>query len=378
VKLNWQRSLAIVLVGCGGLAGCKTPSSGLAFWKGSDSSVASSTPDVGSQKYGSLAQEFGGAPTSGKGLGGTIQPANEGVLESSWNKTTSAIASAFTYKPKVETDDPTSLNAKPVKVGAAVYVSAGRLLEDQGKLAEAQVQYERAIESEPNDLVALVSLARLHDRRGQKPQALQAYHRAAKAHPGNGLVHNDVGLFFARQEQWQPAADSLAKAIALQPANAKYRNNLATILVELNKPQEALAQLAAVHPEAAAHFNLASLLKNKGQTDLAARHLQQCLDLDPSMGDAREMLAQLGINPVAPTYTAQAPVQPVSTPVDRSQPLYRPLPDASTPEESGGSYHIGDDIGPIQPGETSKYGQTSWGTSAGPAESIELLPPIEG
>lgn len=376
MKLNWQRTLAMVVVASGGLAGCKTPSSGLAFWKGSDSSVASSTPDVGSQKYGSLAQEFGGAPTGGKGLGGTAQPADEGMLESSWNKTTSAIASAFTYKPKVETDDPTSLSAKPVKVGAAVYVSAGRLMEEQGKLAEAQVQYERAVETQPNDLIALISLARLHDRQGQKSQALEVYHRAAKAHPGNALVHNDVGLFFARQKQWQPAADSLAKAIVLQPANAKYRNNLATILVELDKPEEALSQLAAVHSEAAAHFNLASLLKNKGQSDLAARHLQRCLDIDPSLGEAREMLTQLGVNP-APTYTAQVPAQTVSTQVDRSTPLYQPLPASTVPQGSGGAYHIGDDIGPIQAGETTISGQTNWG-QAEFTQPLEPLPPIEG
>jgi Tfp pilus assembly protein PilF len=376
VKLNWQQALALVMVASGGLAGCKTPSSGLAFWKGSDSSVASSTPDVGSQKYGSLAQEFGAAPTGGKGLGGTIQPADEGMLASSWNKTTSAIASAFTYKPKVETDDPTSLSAKPVKVGAAVYVSAGRLMEEQGKLADAQVQYQRAVEAEPSDLIALISLARLHDRQGQKAQALEVYHRAAKAHPGNALVHNDVGLFFARQKQWQPAADSLAKAIALQPTNAKYRNNLATILVELDKPEQALSQLAAVHPEAAAHYNLASLLKNKGETDLAARHLQRCLDLDPSLGDAREMLAQLGFTP-APAYTAQVPAQTVSTQVDRSQPLYHPLPDAGVLQETRGAYHVGDDIGPIQAGETSTSGPSRWG-QADFSQPIEPLPPIEG
>ena len=230
------------------------------------------------------------------------------------------------------------------------------------------------MESEPSDLVAPVSLARLHDRQGNKPKALEAYHRAAKAHPGNALVHNDVGLFFARQKQWQPAADSLAKAIALQPANAKYRNNLATILVELDRPVDALAQLAAVHPEAAAHYNLASMLKNKGQTDLAAQHLQQCLDIDPSLGDARELLAQLGISPT-PTYTAQAPVQTVSASVDRSQSPYRPLPGTAAPQASGGSYHIGDDIGPIQPGEMSPYRPVEMGDCR--LSPIEPLPPIE-
>ena len=118
------------------------------------------------------------------------------------------------------------------------------------------------------------------------------------------------------------------------------------------------------------------MLKNKGETDLAARHLQRCLDLDPSLGDAREMLAQIGFAP-APAYTAQVPAQTVSTQVDRSQPLYRPLPDSSATQESKGAYHVGDDIGPIEATEPSTSGQTRWG-QAEFTQPIEPLPPIEG
>ena len=61
MSIKRQLSLAL-LVGVGStLVGCKTPAGGgLAFWKSDDTTVASTAPDAGRQKYENLAKEFGG------------------------------------------------------------------------------------------------------------------------------------------------------------------------------------------------------------------------------------------------------------------------------------------------------------------------------
>jgi tetratricopeptide (TPR) repeat protein len=346
-----------LLIGVGtGLVGCKAPMGGLAFWNKDDSSFASSAPDVGRQKYDGLAQEFGAKSGASTPLGGQPPADVEGPIASSWNKTTTAIASAFTLKPKVETDDPTSLLSKTGKVSSDVYVSAGRLLESQNKLADAQQKYEEALKVAPNDLTALVSLARLHDRQGRGQQAIDLYKKAIKAHPRTALVHNDLGLCYARQQQWQPAIQSLNAAIGLQPANPKYRNNMATVLVELGRPDDALKQLTAVNSEAIAHYNLAYLLQQKKQSDQAISHLQQAIAKDPSLSQAHEMLAQLGGHSGSSGY-ASAPsetriaAQPVSTPVYR-EPAIAPEPQYQPPTQppAGPGYHIEDEgIRPLPP-----------------------------
>lgn len=412
MTIKRQLSLALI-VGVGStLVGCKTPAgSGLAFWKSDDTTVASTAPDAGRQKYESLAKEFGGSSTAPGGIGGRPTPTSEGPVASSWNKATSAIASAFSVKPKVETDDPTSLASTSGKMGPDVYVGLGRLYESQNKPAEAIVQYQKALSIAPNDLGAMVSLARLHDRRGESTKAIEIYQKALKAHPKSALVHNDLGLCYARQKQYERATESLNKAIALQPGNPKYRNNLATVMVELGRTDDAFKQLAVVNSEAVAHYNLAYLLEQKGQSGPAVQHLQQAIAKDPSLGPAHEMLAQLmgqppaGNGPYADASgDARVAAQPVSAPVygspsdvswqpaptpaggqSAAQPapspsLYAPsqsdAPSAQV-SESGGTYRISDDIGPIQPGPSA--GRTDWGAStASTPAGVEPLPPIEG
>ncbi|MEX2176011.1 MAG: tetratricopeptide repeat protein [Pirellulaceae bacterium] len=389
--MNVKRQLMVALLAgaTGGLGGCKSPMGGLAFWNKDDSSFASSAPDVGRQKYAGLAQEFGAAPDgSSPGLGGTKVAADEGFFASGWNKTTAAVSSAFSPKPNYETNDPTSLASEVEEIGPNVYISAGRLLENQNKLPEAKARYEMALKVAPNDLTALVSLARLHDRQGQSAQAIELYQKAIKAHPKTALVHNDLGLCLARQKQWQPATASLNSAIALQPKNPKYRNNLATVLVELGRPDEALKQLTAVNGEAVAHYNLAYLLQQKGQSDQAIRHLQQAVAQDASLTAAHEMLAQLQgqtAGEPAAAYTARAgegvatgvPAQPVSTPVPHQSATAGSVYSGS----AYGNYHIGDESSSGGAGGRPA-GTSNWGSEASTApadgEGIELLPPVEG
>jgi tetratricopeptide (TPR) repeat protein len=402
VKISQQVSLAL-LVGASlgtGLAGCKSPLGGLAFWNKDEGSIASSSPDVGREKYSGLAKEFGGKQGS-VGLGGQAPASNEGFLASSWNKTTSAVSSVF--RPKVETDDPTKLDSKTGKIGAEPFIAAGRLLENQNKLPEAQRKYEDALKASPNDLTALVSLARLHDRQGNAREAVALYQQAIKAHPRTALVHNDLGLCYARQQQWQRATECLNSAISLQPANAKYRNNMATVMIEMGRTQDAYKQLAAVNSEAVAHYNLAWLLSQKGMKDQAITHLRQALAKDATLGPAHEMLAELAGAPAAPAGAqpeTRIAAQPISTPLQQSPvqqspvqqsptqqqpqaaPITEPAPQASV-YGGGGQYSISDDVGPIPGAATTPAygGNTEWGSEAdaspAPVSGIEPLPPLE-
>jgi Tfp pilus assembly protein PilF len=401
-----QRKLcALALAGAAGLAGCQS-TGGLAFSNSQPKAgLANSSPDVSRQRYEGLAKEFpGSVPNDGKtpsalGAGQTADSGN--IFSSTWSKTTAAVSSVFSRKPaSVATDDPTSLASQPKKVGTEVYIAAGRLFENQGKLADAQGQYEKALQASPNDLTALVSLARLQDRQGFGPQAVDLYLRAAKAHPQNPLVHNDLGLCLGRQKQYEKSLESLSKAVELAPKEAKYHNNLATVLVEMGRYDEALSQFAATGNPAVAHYNLGYLLSQKGQTDLAARHFQQAIDLDSSLTPAREMLAQLGApapGVLAPPDTRVA-IRPVSTPIDAPKPIETAAPAAG----AGKSYSIGDGsapaaIAPAQPSATpaaaATPGTVAPAAAAEPTESrssyyegvpedaieeILPLPPVEG
>src|SRR5262245_8518165 len=306
---DMKRHIAMTfLVGAGiGLAGCQGPSlGGLAIWNRNNSTLGSTAPEMGKQKFGGLSQQFAGNQSQA-GANAVGQPENDGCLLASWKKTTAAVTGSAAPKPKAVSvaDDSLRLDKIPKKIGPEVYIGYARLLENQGNYADAEEKYREALKVAPNDLAALVGLGRLLDRQGQSQKAIEVYQKAAQAHPTNGLVFNDLGLCYRRQKQLDKSLAAFRKAVELQSDNPKYRNNLAAALVDAGRSDEAYHELAVLNSPAVAHYNLAYLLNQANQRADATRHLQEAIAIDPALSPAKEMLAQLGVA-TTPAAAAQA------------------------------------------------------------------------
>lgn len=161
------------------------------------------------------------------------------------------------------------------------------------------------------------------DREGQLVAAENLYRQAIGADPTSAASVNDLGLCLARQGKLQPSIATLRQAIMMRPDKPLYRNNIATVLVEIGETDEALAHLKTAYGPAAAHHNLGQLLSRAGRTDAAIAQLNQALELEPTLGPAREALALLTAaqppaapiasptpTPATPSYLSQAPVAP--------------------------------------------------------------------
>jgi len=401
-----KRTIAVTfLVGAGiSFSGCQSPMlGGLSVWnKGGSLAAGSTAPDVSKQKYSGLAQQLGGGETPSTGMGGARPQPKTGVF-ASFSKSTAAATAAVTGKKVVDADDdPVSLNRVPKKISAEVYVGAARLLENQGKFAEAEDKYREALRASANDLNALVGLARLYDRQGESQKAIEVYHKAGQAHPTSSVIFNDLGLCYRRQRQLDKSMAAFGKAVELAPDNPKYRNNYAAALLDAGKTNEAFEQFAATSSAAVAHYNLAYLMQQKGNRTEAIRHLQDALSVDPSLTPAQEMLAQFGMNPpnataavdqAAPHFAANQPASQAVAPTNQAplasysagaaeQRVYTSVPQVeSTAAGEPSSYHIGDDGGPAA--ETAKRDtakKPSWASAAWaiPAsEPTRPLPPVD-
>ena len=147
-------------------------------------------------------------------------------------------------------------------------------------------------------------------------------------YPEEAGVYNDLGLCYQRRGMLDESVAMLRKATQLQPERPLYHNNLATVLVDAERNDEALAQLLAVNPPAVAHYNLGCLLHRKGNDPLAADHFQQALVDDPTMRAAQQWLAKLGPQP---------PPDPAPMQVARRQKALQPAkielgPSSNVPE----------------------------------------------
>jgi tetratricopeptide (TPR) repeat protein len=132
-----------------------------------------------------------------------------------------------------------------------------------GELAKAKSAYEHAQQSDPSDLIALLDLAEVALQEGQYRRALEL---AQEVPPQHAL--------------W-----------------ARSRTLLARAYLELGQADMAtrvMNQLVDAEPRsAAAHYNLALILRDQGKIEDAVRHLRKAVALEPDSETARFELARL-------------------------------------------------------------------------------------
>ncbi len=203
---------------------------------------------------------------------------------------TAKIASWVSSKPAPGSEPAPQPNAKP---GPGVYVVLAEMHEKSGNVEEAETQLRKALAVDSNHLGALVAYGHLEDRRGNFEAATKYYQKALKKHPKEAGAHNDLGVCYHRRGMLPEAVKSLQTAIELQPHRKLYRDNLAAVLVDQNKPTEALAQLSAAHGEAVGNYNLGYLLAQKRNKQAALYHFRKAAEKDPSLTPANEWIAQL-------------------------------------------------------------------------------------
>jgi Tfp pilus assembly protein PilF len=265
--------------------------------------LGESRPAPGTATYDSyLPPQSSSSPNSQTPLiPSPAEPGFKGALKKSATK----VSSWFTIQPKViPADDAVSLASSPPPIGANVFLVPGKWLESRGDFPGALSQYEKALQTDPRNLAALLSLARIHCRQSNFEQAETLYQRAIKFHPDSAPALNDLGLCYSHDHKPDQAIAVLERAVQLDPKRDLYRNNLAAALVKAGRPAEALDQLLAVQGEAVAHYNVGFFLYQLGAPDQAARYFERALEKDPALKAAQQMLARSGSTRPAPVATA--------------------------------------------------------------------------
>ena len=224
-------------------------------------------------------------------------------------------------------NDPISLGFAAGPATPELYLSMAEMSDRGGNAEHARSMYQRALSMQPNNLDALLGLARLEDREGRLDVALRIYQQAVAAHPQNAKALNDLALCHARNGQIPPALQLLDQAVKLQPDKPLYRNNIAKVLIEVNRVDEAVSHLSAVHPPAVAQYNMGVLLEQRGRTNEAIRFLTAATHIDPQLQEASKLLAELQGD--APAFAANDEVLP--TPMTPANCLVGTLPGASYP-----------------------------------------------
>jgi serine/threonine-protein kinase len=119
----------------------------------------------------------------------------------------------------------------------------------------------------------------------------EGYYRVAVAlRPEAAAAHNDLGTLLLDLKRPQEALAAFHKAIEIDPKFAYAHNNLGTLLLDLKRPQEALAafhKAIEIDPKyAIAYNNLGLALRDLKRPQEALEACRKAIEIDPKLAEA--------------------------------------------------------------------------------------------
>lgn len=124
---------------------------------------------------------------------------------------------------------------------------------------------------------------RLDDEEGRQAEAEEAYRRAVATDPALGSAWTNLGNLLHRRGDNEGARECYERAIEIEPDQPEGRFNLANLLDEAGESEMAIAEYGRVlrmAPDFAdAHYNLAMTLERIGAAEQARAHMTRWREL---------------------------------------------------------------------------------------------------
>jgi tetratricopeptide (TPR) repeat protein len=168
---------------------------------------------------------------------------------------------------------------------AKTWNGRGVALQLEGRHAEAEESYNRALEIDQSYSYAQNNLGVLVWHKGDTKSAINAFRRALQAatSPVEARLNLALGLF--RRKHIDLSLEAYRQVLSSAPEHPVAWNGIGLILVELEKysdARNAFARAIQANPEfAEAHYNLSFTLSNLGDFTSALRETKRALSLDP-------------------------------------------------------------------------------------------------
>ncbi len=171
----------------------------------------------------------------------------------------------------------------------------GLAYEKSGNIANAIEQYQAAQRLEPKSFDIRFALGRALLRAGRAPEAETQFHEAVELQKDSAPARLGLADSLQAQKKLEPAVDAFADYLRLQPQDRETRRQRASILIDLGRYEQGLAELdgsdASGQPSLESYKLRAEIYLRQSKWTEAADTLQKALQVAPA--DA-ELHARLG------------------------------------------------------------------------------------
>jgi tetratricopeptide (TPR) repeat protein len=196
---------------------------------------------------------------------------------------------------EAERDYQAALAVEPLHVDALHLL--GVLRHQQGQHAEAAELVRRAVDLRPADAALQLNLGNALKALGRIDDAIERFRNALHLQPDFSLAQYNLGNAYAAAGRHEDAADAFEKALRLQPSDAPTWNNFGNALLGMRRYEEgaeAFRRALKIRPgHAGAHNNLGMALNALGDTLGAIAEFRAAIDAEPNYVAAHFNLGNL-------------------------------------------------------------------------------------
>jgi len=191
-----------------------------------------------------------------------------------------------------------------VQGDATTHLTLGRQYLGEGKLSEAAVEFQAAIQLDPSSVEGHFGLGNIYFQQGKLDEASQEFQKTLELDSKNVDARSNLGAVYYQLGQFDRAATEFKKAIALAPNDADIHYNLGAAYVQQYSYDDGISEFTeALRLDSSltrAYYGLGNAYKLQGKTQEAIQALEKFLsassvsdeaDLRPH---AEALLAELG------------------------------------------------------------------------------------
>ena len=175
------------------------------------------------------------------------------------------------------------------------HLSAGQLLEQENKFADAEQKYKQALALDSRSTDAVIGLANIYMRGRRFPEAEDYLRKLLIEHADSAPVHIQLGRVLAAEGKTDAAIAELHAGLKLAPGEDAARRELADLYAAAGKNELAEAayrELLVAHPDdPELHDGLGKALLWQKKSQEAQREFISSVKLKPGFGDAYYDLA---------------------------------------------------------------------------------------
>ena len=166
----------------------------------------------------------------------------------------------------------------------------GIYLMQQGKIDEAIIHFNKALQIKPHDTIPHNNLGNAMKKQGKIGEAIIHYRKALKIRPSNAKAHNNLGAVLLQEDNINEAMSHFNKALQIDPSLDQVHSNLGFVFMhqgDMNNAFVHFKKALQINPSyEKAHFGFGTALFRQGKLNEAISHYSEALRLYPDYTEA--------------------------------------------------------------------------------------------